>query len=109
MFHSQPYYPQWYDNDTLSFTATLLPDNASFVNNQYVFSSFEYGYVDNLPNSAEDSAFDIDWAVNPDGTPANLASIDFVRIQNGVIGCNTTTGELSTEVSAIYSLNQTDK
>ncbi len=105
MFHSQPYYPQWYDNDTLSFTATLLPDNASFVNKQYVFSSFEYGYVDNLPNSAEDSAFDIDWAVNPDGTPANLASIDFVRIQNGVIGCNTTTGELSTEVSGIYNLN----
>lgn len=106
MFHSQPYYPQWYDNDTLAFTATLLPDNASFVNNQYVFSSFEYGYVDNKPNSPEDSAFDIDWAVNPDGTPANLASIDFVRIQNGVIGCNPTTGELSTEVSAIYSLNQ---
>ena len=109
IYHSQPYYPQWYDNDSLSFTATLLPDNASFENNQYVFSSFEYGYVDNKPNSLENSAFDIDWAVNPDGTPANLAGIDFIRIQNGVIGCNTTTGELSTEVSAIYSLNQTDK
>ena len=74
-----------------------------------MFSSFEYGYVDNKPNSLETSAFDIDWAVNPDGTPADLAGIDFIRIQNGVIGCNTTTGELSTEVSAIYSLNQTDK
>ena len=69
-------------------------------------SSFEYGYVDNKPDSPENSAFDIDWAVKPDGTPANLTSIDFVRIQNGVIGCNTTTGELSTEVSAIYNLNR---
>ena len=109
IYHSQPYYPQWCDNDSLSFTATLLPDNASFENNQYVFSSFGYGYVDNKPNSPDNSAFDIDWAVNPDGTPAGLESIDFIRIQNGVISCNTTTGELSTEVSAIYSLNQTDK
>ena len=75
------------------------------MNNQYVFSAFEYGYVDNKPNSPENSAFDINWAVNPDGSPANLTAIDFIRIQNGVIGCNTTTGELSTEVSGIYNLN----
>ena len=95
----------WYDADTVSFTATLLPDNVSYENGTYVMSSFGFGYVDNLPNSPDDSAFDIDWAVNPDGTPANLESIDFIRIQNGVIGCNGTTGELSTEVSTIYSLN----
>ena len=68
-------------------------------------SAFGYGYADNLPNSAENSAFDIDWAVNPDGTPAGLTSIDFVKIQNGVIGCNSITGELSTEISAIHNLN----
>jgi hypothetical protein len=68
-------------------------------------SSFGYGYVDNLPNSPDNSSFDIDWAVNSDGTPAGLGSIDFIKIQNGVIGCNSTTGELSTEVSAIYNLN----
>lgn len=104
-YHDQPYYPMWYDADTVSFTATLLPDNVSYENGTYVMSSFGFGYVDNLPNSPDDSAFDIDWAVNPDGTPANLESIDFIRIQNGVIGCNGTTGELSTEVSTIYSLN----
>ena len=68
-------------------------------------SSFEYGYVDNLPNSETNSTFDIDWAVNPDGTPANLDHIDFIKIQNGSIGCNDLTGEQSTEVSAIYNLN----
>ena len=95
----------WYDTDSVSFTATLLPDNVSYQNETYVMSSFGFGYVDNLPNSPENSAFDIDWAVNPDGTPANLGSIDFIRIQNGVIGCNSLTGELSTEVSTIYNLN----
>lgn len=108
-FHSQPYYPQWYSDDSISYTATLLPDNVTFANNTYVMSSFEYGYVDNKPNSAANSAFDIDWAVNLDGTPANLTSIDFIKVQNGVIGCNTFTGELSTEVSAIYNLNQPDE
>lgn len=104
-FHSQPYYPQWYEGNSVSFTATLLPDNVTYENGIYVMSSFGYGYVDNLPNSPENSQFDIDWAVNSDGTPANLQSIDFIKIQNGVIGCNSTTGELSTEVSTIYNLN----
>ena len=104
-FHSQPYYPEWYAGESVSFTATLLPDNVTYQDGIYVMSSFGYGYVDNLPNSSQNSSFDIDWAVNPDGTPAGLGSIDFIKIQNGVIGCNSTTGELSTEVSAIYNLN----
>lgn len=104
-FHSQPYYPQWYSNTTLSFTATLLPDNVSFNGTDYIMSAFGYGYVDNLPNSETNSAFDIDWAVKTDGTPAGLDSINFVKIQNGVIGCYPRIGELSTEVTAIYNLN----
>ena len=104
-FHSQPYYPLWYKDESVSFTATLLPDNVSYNEGIYVMSAFGYGYADNLPNSAENSAFDIDWAVNPDGTPAGLNSIDFIKIQNGVTGCNSTTGELSTEITAIYNLN----
>jgi Uncharacterized conserved protein len=104
-FHSQPYFPQWYDSESVSFTATLLPDNITYTDGIYVMSAFGYGYVDNRPNSAENSAFDIDWAVKPDGTPAGLSSIDFIKIQNGMTGCNGTTGEQSTEVSAIYNLN----
>ena len=106
IYHSQPYYPQWYQGDKLTFTATLLPDNVSYRDGTYVMSSFGYGYADNMPNSPDNSSFDIDWAVKPDGSPANLESIDFIMIQNGVIGCNQVTGELSTEVSAIYNLNQ---
>lgn len=104
-FHQQPYYPQWFSNEMVSFTATLLPDNMSYENGIYVMSSFAYGYVDNLPNSPENSGFDIDWAVKSDGTPANLESIDFIRIQNGVIGCTAITGEISTEITLITNLN----
>ena len=105
-YHNQPYYPQWYDNDSVTFTATLLPDNMSFDGKNWVMTSFSYGYVDNLPNSPANSAFDIDWAVNADGTPANLTSIDFVKVQNAVIGCNDVTGELSTEITSITNLNK---
>ena len=104
-YHQQPYYPQWYTQDTVSFTATLLPDNMSYDNGVYVMSSFGFGYADNLPNSLENSGFDINWAVNADGTPANLESIDFIRIQNGVIGCTGITGEISTEITLITDLN----
>ena len=104
-FHEQPYYPQWYNYEIIEFTGTLLPDNISKENGIYVMSAFDYGYVDNLPNSLENSSFDIDWAVNADGTPANLESIDFIRIQNGVIGCTSITGELSTEITLITNLN----
>ena len=108
-FHTQPYYPQWYDNDTVTFTATLLQDNMSYDGKNWVMPAFEYGYVDNWPNSDTNSAFDIDWAVNPDGTPAQLEQIDFIKIQNAVIGWNTLTGEQSTEVSSITNLNPSEK
>lgn len=104
-FHSQPYYPQWYEGNSVSFTATLLPDNVSYQNDTYVMSAIGFGYVDNLPNSPENSSFDIDWAVDANGNPAGLSGIDFVKIQNGVIGCYPRIGELSTEVTAIYNLN----
>ncbi|MGX8689660.1 MAG: YncE family protein [Bacteroidaceae bacterium] len=105
IYHKQPYYPQWYKCDSVEFTATLLPDNMSYQNGLWVMPAFEYGYVDNLPNSDTNSSFDIAWAVKPDGSPAGLESIDFIKIQNGVLGCNDLTGEQSTEITSIINLN----
>ena len=95
----------WYDTDTKAFTGTLLPENMHKEGNQWVMSSFEYGYVDNLPNSPENSSFDIDMARDGDGMPVQLESIRFARIQCAAIGCNNLTGEQSTEVSTIYNLH----
>ena len=104
-YHSHYYYPLWYDTDTKSFTGTLLPDNMHQEGTKWVMSSFEYGYVDNLSNSPENSSFDIDLAHDINGQPVHLDSIRFVRIQCAVIGCNRLTGEESTEVSTIYNLH----
>ena len=105
-FHKQPYYPQWYEKDSVTFTATLLPDNMSFDGKNWVMPAFEYGYVDNLPNSETNSSFDIDWAVKANGQPASLSSINFIKVQNAVIGCNSLTGEQSTEITSIINLNK---
>ena len=104
-FHAQSYWPMWYDRDSVSFSATLLPDNVSMNNGTWVMSPFGWGYADNLPNGSEGSRFDISWAVRADGTPAGLDHMDFIKIQTGSIGCNTTTGEMSTEITAIFDLN----
>lgn len=105
IYHSQSYYPQWYEGSSVSFTATLLPGNMSYDGTNWVMPAFDYGYADNQPNSLQNSSFDIDWAVRQDGTPAALESIDFIKIQTGSIGCNSLTGEQSTELTAIYNLN----
>ena len=105
-FHKQPYYPQWYEVDSVTFTATLLPDNMSYSDGLWVMPAFEYGYVDNLPNSETNSSFDIDWAVKDNGEPADLSSINFIKVQNAVIGCNNLTGEQSTEITSIINLNK---
>ncbi len=108
-FHKQPYYPQWYAEKEVSFTVTLLPDNMSYSDGIWTMASFGWGYADNLPNGTDGSRFDIDWAILPDGTPALLDHIDFIKVQTGVIGCNSITGELSTEVSKIFNLNPQDR
>lgn len=104
-YHNHYYYPLWYKTDTKEFTGTLLPQNMNKEGTKWVMSSFEYGYVDNLNNSPENSSFDIDWAHDSNGLPIQLDSINFVRIQSAAIGCNNQTGEQSTEISAIYNLN----
>ncbi len=104
-YHNHYYYPMWYDTDTKAFTGTLLPENMYQEGTKWVMSSFEYGYVDNLSNSPENSSFDIDQAHDSNGLPVHLDNIRFIRIQCAAIGCNRVTGEQSTEVSTIYNLH----
>lgn len=106
-------------NSTLTFNGVMLAGNSS-ANNTY-----QFGYADVHQNGAS-SAFgtaqnpytatatstggdgiDIAWAVNSDGTPANLSSIRFVRVYTGVCTMNSTSafGEISTEICGIYKAN----
>lgn len=100
VFHNQSYWPQWADGETISFEGTRLPDNAYDMSGNgtyYVQRFYDWGYVDNQPN-ATDPGFKIDWAVDANGNPVNLASVDFIKVYCAVNQYCGWLGETSTEV-----------
>lgn len=104
-FYSQPYYPQWITAESYTLRGTLLPKNARKNGNIWILDSFAYGYVDNVKNDSDDAKIDISWAVKADGTPANLESIDFIRIHTGENQVCGNIGETSTEVVGAEDLH----
>ena len=108
--HKQSYYPTWIEADSLTFSGTLLPDNAideKGDGSYYKLTPFEWGYADNQPNSDEAGcSFDIDWAVDAKGNKVDIEAIDFIRIHTGTIAADHgQIGEASTEISAIRALH----
>lgn len=107
-FHNQPYFPQWFKGDKLTFKGTCLPQNGideSGQGNYYVLYKFRFGYADNEKNDADDSSIDIEWAVNSMGQKVHLPGVDFVKIYTGVNQENGWLGECSTEVSGVEDLH----
>lgn len=109
-FHSQPYFPQWIENDKLIFKGTRLPQNGINTSTNpsspyFVLYEFKYGYADNAANSSNNCAIDIDWAVNAQGQKIQLPGVDFIKIYTGVNQENGWLGENSTEVGKIEDLH----
>lgn len=107
-FHSQCYFPQWIDEDKITFKGTCLPQNGvdeSGQGNYFVLYKFRYGYADNELNSADESAIDIDWAVNSKGQKVHLPGVDFVKIYTGINQEDGWLGECSTEISGVEDLH----
>ncbi len=107
-FHNQSYYPQWLSGDSYTLTGVRLGQNGineSTTGAYFVLYGYSWGYVDNYPNGAPESAIDIDWAVDSSGNKVHLPGIDFVKIQNGVNQVNGWLGECSTEVVKGYDLH----
>ncbi len=110
VYHTQSYFPQWIDDDQLTFTGTRLPDNGkdeSGNGSYYVLYAFAYGYADNHPNTSEKAHIDIDWAVDANGNPANLQGIHFVKVCTGEHQQCGWIGETSTEIMGAEDLNMT--
>jgi hypothetical protein len=108
IYHNQSYYPGWITDDKLTFSGTLLPDNAvdeSGKGTYWVLYAYGYGYVDNAPNTDDDSAIDIDWAVDAKGNKVHLPGIDFVKVYCGMNQEAGWLGETSTEVAGAYDLH----
>ncbi|MEG0499498.1 MAG: hypothetical protein RR550_00070, partial [Rikenellaceae bacterium] len=107
-FHNQCYFPLWAKGDKITFKGTCLPQNGideSGQGNNYVLYKFLYGYADNETNTKDESAIDIDWAVNSKGQKVNLPGIDFIKIYTGVNQENGWLGECSTELTSIEDLH----
>jgi len=100
-FHAQSYYPAWIKDDKITYKGIRLAANSIDESGQgsyYVQYAFRYGYVDNYPNAHDNSAIDIDWAIDKEGNKVTLPGIDFVKIYNGIDQENGWLGEASTEV-----------
>jgi hypothetical protein len=107
--HSLDYWPKWLKNQpTITFKGTRLPDNAideSGTGSYYVQYAFLYGYADNAPNNDDDSAIDIDWAIDSKGNKVQLPAIDFVKVYNGLNQEAGWLGETSTEIMGAKDLH----
>ncbi|MBQ2441143.1 MAG: hypothetical protein II502_03020 [Paludibacteraceae bacterium] len=108
VYHKQPYYPLWIEDNSVTFSGTRLPDNyadESGKGTYYVLYAYEYGYVDNHPNNNEKAKIDIELAIKADGTPANLPGIHFVKVYTGVNQQCGWLGESSTEIMGAEDLD----
>ena len=121
-WHSQSYWPQWVEGETLTFEGTKLPCNAANEgtgNTEYWVQRFyDWGYVDNRTDwsygytyddpagyETANKGFKLDWAVNDDGTPKELKKIDFVKVYCAVLQQCGWLGETSTEVCGAVDLH----
>ena len=109
IFHNQEYFPKWVNSDEISFSGSLLANNAEDISGNgsyFVLYSFPWGYVDNHPNEYEDlNSFDISWAVDSDGNPVDLPGVDFIRVYTGINQYCGWLGETSTELSRAQDLH----
>ncbi|MFH6988025.1 cell surface protein [Flavobacterium collinsii] len=107
--HSLDYWPKWLkDQASITFKGTRLPDNAvdeSGTGSYFVQYAFLYGYADNAPNADDDSAIDINWAVDKNGNKVLLPGIDFVKVYNGLNQQAGWLGETSTEIMGATDLH----
>ena len=111
-FHSQSYYPQWINDETLTFEGTKLADNyvdESGNGSYYVQYAYDWGYADNFPNTSERSNFNIERAVDINGISVHLSAIHFVKVYTGVNQYCGWLGETSTEILGAEDLHLTGK
>lgn len=109
VLYTQPYYPQWIEQGSLTLGGTRLPDNAVEEQHgrfkEWVTYPVGTGYADCWPNDDERSAIDLSLAVDEQGNPANLPEVDFVRVYTGVHQQQGALGEVSTEICGAVDLH----
>ena len=108
VYHHQSYYPQWLDEESLTFEGALLADNyvdESGTGSYYVQYAYAWGYADNHPNTDNRSKFNLEWAVDEAGQRVHLPGIHFVKVYCAVNQYCGWLGETSTEIMGAYDLH----
>jgi hypothetical protein len=96
-------YPYWAGVAWVTFTGTLLPYHYDINDNGFEKNpDYGGGYVDDLSSAVE---FDINNAIQMDGTPVHLKYVDFVKVQCAAQGFGPQTGEVSTELTVPYDVS----
>ena len=116
--------------NTLTFTGTLLNNypgtgktdqigfgycdvhpnktlGGSIAYNPYQTFTSSSDYDTKVAGTSGGDPIDIAWAVKPDGTPAGLSKIQYVRIYTGMAQMNGIFGEISTEVCGVAACTGT--
>lgn len=108
-WHHQPYWPLWVTADSIVFEGAKLPCNAvdeSGNGTYWVQHFFDWGYVDNRPNTDTTAcSFKIEWAVDAEGNAVHLPYVDFIKVYNGLNQMCGWLGETSTEVAGAIDLH----
>jgi len=100
--HQHAYYPLWFNQDSIVFKGTKLKNNGEArdsTGQNFILYAYPWGYADNHPNNNIRSNFDIDWAVDENGSKVNLPGIHFVKVYTGVNQYCGWLGEVSTDIS----------
>jgi hypothetical protein len=92
--------------DWVSYTGTVIRNGqGSSLDAGIDFPRGLAGYVDCFNNGDQSYVFSKDVAIRADGSPANLASIRFVKVQTGYFYYGGAVGEHSTEIVSATGLN----
>ena len=117
IYHSQSYWPEWYESDEITFEGSKLRCNAvdeSGVGRFWVQYFFDWGYVDNRPDyryngtepqTGQNMGFKLDWAVDSEGNHVDLKQVKYIKVYNGVLQQCGWIGETSTEVAGAIDLH----
>ncbi len=107
-YHTQPYYPLWIEQDGYTLSGTRLECKISTnASGWTVLETFEWGYVDNHPNSnQEGNSFDIANAVDSKGKSKELKEVKWVKVHTAINKVNGALGEVSTEIQSVKVLTK---
>ncbi len=116
-WHTQSYWPEWLDDDTMTFEGAKLRCNAQDISgsgSMWVQYNFGWGYVDNRPDfkydgstptETQNQGFNLDWAMDSEGNHVTLKSVKYIKVYNATLQQCGWIGEISTEVAGAIDLH----